>query len=258
MKRFFLLFLLTAVVGCNSTTVVQDISQEQAREVVTTLYDRGIVAVANKESTGRGLYNVKVSNSKYAEASKILVESAVLTKQRESVSELIGAASIIPQSRELEALRVDRALAFEVEDLLLKIPAVQSVKSIVRQNTEKNLQQRGAAIVVTRRKGSVLNSDDLTRLVAETIPGIDPEKIKIEIVEGGSQVIPHKQAMVPFLWFAYVPEADYKNLAVFFLGCVIIVGIASLLAGYWVGVYRERSVKFSKQESLGLNKWGEQ
>jgi type III secretory pathway lipoprotein EscJ len=243
MKKLGLIFLIAAVTfGCNNSAVVQEATQEQAREVVVTLYERGIAAVMEKQQGGKGVYTVNVPSGRYGEALKIISEKNLPSPVHATFHDFVGSGSIIPSSREIEALRVDHAIGIEIEDLLGRLPGVTAVKAVVREKAELDATHQGVAAVVNRSKGAELSLAQITALISKVVPGISQDKITVQIIDDESAHASADAArkMVPFLWVTFVPESDYKTLAVFFLGCVLVVGVASVLTGYWWGYYRRR------------------
>ena len=239
--------------GCSSTPVVQDLTQNQANEVVAALTSQGIEAIAKKESGGRGLYSVQIPAEQYAEAVSLLHERGLPSEPRPSMNDLLASQGIIPSSREMEALRLDYALGTQVEEELESLPNVQQARCVVRLNFLKNAQTPSVSIVVQHRQGTnPLAAETITDLVQRAIPGVNKNNISLALgdapelshsngspSEGISREngAVHKVPLVSFLWLWRVPADEYTELALLFSGALIVVGIAAAGLGYWTCMY---------------------
>ncbi len=132
-KLVVLLLLSSALLcGCNTVAVQDELTQEQATEIVAALSSQGVSAFAQRETGGRGRYRVEVKRGAYSDAIQILHERGLPSESRATFSELIAPRGLVPDSREIEALRLDRALAAELEEALENNPAVASARVVVR------------------------------------------------------------------------------------------------------------------------------
>lgn len=237
--------------GCSSVPVAEDISQSQATEIVAILSDHGISAIASRESGGKGKYSVEVKRSYYSQAVSLLHDKGLPGERKSSFNELISQNGLIPNSREMDALKLDHALATEVEEMMQNHPGIASVRAIVRLNFLKNNQEPAVSLIVQGRPGATVNSDDLVPLVAQIIPGIHKEKVSITIAPvapdeklSGSEGVFNDNGKVlrvplaPFFFFWRVPEDDYAQIALLLFVCIAVVSGVGAILGYWYGYYQ--------------------
>lgn len=231
---------LIIVSGCNEQTLLYDLSQPQVQEVVAALHRNGISAtVARAEGGGAEKFSVVVPGSRFA-AAHALLQAEGLPRPRElTLAELVEPGGLLPQPKRLEALRYDRALALELKDLLKALPMVVSAEAIVRSGSdEKNQQQAGASVVLKVIAEDPTLRSRVTEIVKRVVPQLQPDQIGLEIAEVGmlnssSEAQLGKERLVPFLWFAHVPEGEYTPLAVVLSLCILGVALAGGVVGYW-------------------------
>lgn len=233
--------------GCGDATLRDSLSQEQANEVVAALVERGIRAEVTRES-GKGKYRVGVKRGNYSEAVTILNQLRLPSEPRSSFSDLIASRGLMPDPRELEALRLDRALAAELEEALESIPAVAQARAVIRLNSVQNSADtgKGAAVLITRKPGAELREEDLRPILDRSLPGLDPSQIVVQFYESGttdpvggvSQGVERtsvggirKVPLTEFLWIWRVPEDEYNSLAGWLMLGIIGVFVLGLSVG---------------------------
>lgn len=247
--RLVLLAVCASLIGCGSTPVAQDLNQSQANEIVALLTTRGIPAVAHKETGGKGLFAVQISPDDYGAAVTLLHERGLPSETRTTAQELLAPQGIIPSSREMEALRLDHALAAQIEEMLQSHPSISKARGVVRLNFLKDGQNPSASLVVELKSAApVLSDADVAAIVMSALPGISRESVSIQLApalqdpdSSGPRNIAQAEPMVEFLWFWKVPQSEYLGLALFFSGALILVGLVAAGLGYWVCLfYRTR------------------
>ena len=67
-----LVLVICFLTGCNSVPVAQDLNQHQATQIVAALNEKGISAVAARESGSKPKYSVTIRESNYSQAVSIL------------------------------------------------------------------------------------------------------------------------------------------------------------------------------------------
>lgn len=252
----FTIVVCGSLVGCNTATLRDDLSQDQANEVVAALVRNGIHASVERETGGRGKYRVEVKRAAYSEAVSLLHDLGLPSQSRASFSDMIASRGLMPDSREVEALRLDRALAAELEEAIENNPAILSARVIVRLNSTSldvlgEGAEAGVSAVVRTRPGSEAHEEDIRAVLSQGVPGVDAEHIRIQMhhaissvtvtedtskggAEGVERIekgIVRRVPLTNFLWIWRVPEDEYNSLA----GGVL-VGIASVfLLGILVG-----------------------
>lgn len=243
MRRSLLALLFVAGIslsGCGDSSVADGLAQRDANEIVAALRARGIEASTEKERGAKGRYTVSVSSDRFGEAAAALTELGLPAEQKLSFGELVAPSGILPSSREVEALRLDRAAAAEIEALLSQHPGVASAGVIVRMRATQSGESPAVSVVVQKRAGDALDEAAVREIVVRAVPGIRPEGIVLMIAEQRPAPVAAQGSggsLVPFLVFWRVPQDDYGGLSVLLLG--LLVGITALagLAGYIYGQY---------------------
>ena len=231
---------VTSCMGCGDSPVADDLAQREANQIVAELRDHGIEAVTDKERGSKGRYSVSVPSAKFGEAASILSELGLPSEKQPSFIDLVAPSGLLPSSREVEALRLDRAAASEVEILLGQHPAVASVGAVVRVRSIQSGDSPSVSVVIQKRAGSQLDEPPLREIIARAVPGMKPENIVVTIAEQRALPASHSgdtSELVPFLVFWRVPQGDYGGLSLILLG--LLVGISALagVAGYIYGQY---------------------
>lgn len=230
--------VLLALSACDSIYVAEDLSQKQARQVVAALNQNGIGAVAERQSGGGAKYSVEISKKNYARATAVLSEKNLPTEERASFEDLTSQSGLLPRSREMESLALDRALAVQLEELLLQNPRVRSSKVVVRLNYLPEKSEPSASIAVI---GEGIDGTEVLSMAQRVVPGITPARISLALHKDESEKPSHRQEsgreMSSFLFgVARVPDEDYIVLAFTFIGSLITVAFAGGLVGYWYGL----------------------
>lgn len=251
MRRSLLALLFAAGIAlsaCGDSSVADGLAQRDANEIVAALRARGIEASTEKERGAKGRYTVSVSSDRFGEAAAALTDLGLPADQKLSFGELVAPSGILPSSREVEALRLDRASAAEIEALLSQHPGVASAGVIVRMRAAQPGESSAVSpavspavsVVVQKRAGDNLDESAVREIVTRAVPGIRPEGIVLMIAEQRPAPVVAEgsgASLVPFLVFWRVPQDDYGGLSLLLLG--LLVGITALagLAGYIYGQY---------------------
>ncbi len=245
-RQGVLVLFVFLCLGCGKTPVAQDLTQRQANEIVALLSSKGIVAIAHKESGGRGLFSVQINPDQYPSAASLLHERGLPSEARPSARELLTPHGIIPSSRQMEAMRLDYVLASQIEEMLQSHAAVSQARSVVRLNFVQEGQAPSASVVIELRAGApAVDREVIAALVQRAIPGIPPENLSITISAStepastavGSHLVAADQ-LVDFLWFWRVPAGDYLGLALLFSVALLLVGAAAVAVGYWLCLFQ--------------------
>ena len=251
MQRRSLLSIAVALIclilaGCGTTPVAQDLTQRQANEIVALLSSRGISAVAKRESGGRGLFSVQIPDDRYATAVSLLQEHGLPSEPRTSTRELLTPQGIIPSSREMESMRLDYALASEIEEMLQSHASVAQARCVVRINFVPEGQEPSASVVVEeRRAAEPLDEAGIAAIVQRAIPGVKRENLSVAISRAADKAteLPSGAAdsqaeLVKFLWLWKVPASEYSGLALLFSAALLLVGAAAAAVGYWTCLFQ--------------------
>lgn len=262
--RRFYLKLLTAVLvlalaGCADIPIAQDISQSQATSIVAALGESGISSRAYKETGARGRYRVEVKEGNYSRAVGILNRKGLPGKPRASFEDLIAQRGFIPDSRSVEALRLDHAMGVQIEEILENHPAVVSSRVIVRSKSiaDDSEEEPVVSAVIKQRDDVRLRSAEVLKLIENSVPGVVGENIFLSIQKALPQKDFKEQGgvyaagdgvvrvpLVPFLYSWHIPEDEYNSIAVVLVLLIVAIGLSGILLGYWVGTFRSQQQIF--------------
>lgn len=232
--------------GCSRSPVADDVGQKEANEIVSILRERGIDSTVEKLKGGRGRYSVQVASKDFGESVSILASLGLPEEKKASFSDLVAQSGILPSSREVEALRLDRASAAELEELLKGLPGVASASVVVRSHGLAAGVSPSVSAVVQTHQGKNISADEVRTLLARTVPGLKGEEIVLSIgehgnprakVSGGDRPSSESQQLVPFLRLWKVPRDQYGGLATLVVGLIFLVGAIAGLVGYVLGQY---------------------
>lgn len=252
--RFAFIALVVCLSACSRSSVVDGLSQREANEVVTVLYNYGVKASVAASAAVRGKYEVSVDSS-YASQARILLQANDLPREpAKQLNDLLEAKGLLPNPREVEQARVDLALSEEVRGLIEKLPEVRSASVVVRSMLL--LGKSPAAVIVVQRDASSTTEDQkfLTQIretVQPVIASVAPENIHIRSVSVSAEALKAAEEIFPneglklgvpltsFLRWWKIPSGEVKSL--YFL--LIIASVLSLVVGgflgYWYGFLRQ-------------------
>ncbi len=232
----FAAFLL----GCNEVPVAQDLNQAQAHAVIAALADSGIESTAQRGKGSKGTYAVELSSNDYARAIQVLRDAGLPGEVRPSVAELLSSDSLLPPGREIEMLKIDRAVAGEIEELLVSHPSVVSARAVVRSASliDNNLPP-SVSLVVTVREA--IAEDQLKELVRQIASGVTAENISIVLENARPKTTTKANEaprLVAFLFFWKVPQSEIFGLNMAVFGMVLVIGIIAAGLGFASGTAR--------------------
>ncbi len=240
------LLMTVFLTGCGSTPVVQDVTQKQAHEIVAVLVANGIEATVIKETGGGARYTVETSRDNYSRAISLMHDKGLPGEEQLSFQDLVAQRGLVPVSRAMEALRIDRALAIDIEEALKEIPSIASSRVIVRQNVLRAAagefvgEKPGVSVVVQQRPGQKINNNDIAQLVLRVVPGIEADRILVlkeeplleeAVTSGDGAQGSGASQLTGFLWFWRVPRSEYAGIALVFCS-VLLLG---LCVGWYLG-----------------------
>ena len=241
--------VLLLISGCNTSVVLNDLSQSEALEVIAALNATGISAYSAEDSGARGKFSVTVDSARYSEAVAIINDKRL--PRRSEFRKMIEPKGLLPNSRELEALRVDKARAIELKELLENHPDIASAEVTVRQKFLAEDEAPSVGAMVVTRSGSTLSTDQLRTMIQSFVPGINPERVvvvahaldssgnvfKAEGILNENQKLIHVP-LAGFLLGWRVAEADQNGLAITIVAFVLAVGILGAILGYSYGSFK--------------------
>ena len=241
MKALFALTIGLGVVfstGCGSSPVADDLGQREANKLVAVLGEHGIQAHVEKGRGSKARYSVQVPSGDFGGAVALLTKLGLPAERGASFEDLMSPSGILPASQDVEDLRMDRAIASEVEELLLGHGAVSTVSVIVRSHSIPIGSEPSVSIVTQVKKGVSLDQEKLREAVSRAVPGVKPSAISLSVTEnafGGGGVM--EEPLVPFLRYLRVPVSEYNSLAYLLIGLMSVVAFLVGVAGYIYGQY---------------------
>lgn len=237
------LMLVTAL-GCSSTPVADDLAQRDANEIIAVLQERGIAGYVSKGRGSGARYSVYVGSGSFAEAASILNRLGLPPEKKATFEEMTAASGIIPSSREVEALRLDRALAAQVEDLLKARSDVASATVVVQHHALGGRGKAAVSVIVQRRIGASLQDAEVRDIITHSVVGVSKDDVFVSIVDApsleatpGISVQGDQNRLVPFLRYWQVPAGEYNGLALLFVIISVVAAGLAGLAGYIVGQF---------------------
>jgi type III secretory pathway lipoprotein EscJ len=258
--RVVLALALLLVAGCSGVPIAQDLTQAQANQIVDALNQEGVSARAYKDSGGRGRYRVEVKSDFYAASVSILESRGLPGKPKVTFDELISQRGFIPDSREIEALRVDHAIAVQIEEALENHPGIASSKVIVRSRSIDEDGKPAVSAVLQFKQKQKPTKEEVQQIVLKAVPGMQPKNFHLSLHEQGERSQGNGQGgayreddgvvrvpLVPFLSKWHVPEGEYNSLALTLVSLMIAIVLIGMLIGYWVGYFQSE-----KREIVGL------
>ena len=230
--------------GCTSQTIVEGISQSQATEIVAVFAEAGIAAKMQKQSGAQGGFTVSVRAEQYPQAMVFLHARNLPRREEPTFADTVAQKGFLPNSHDVESLRLDRARAAELEETLRVLPAVRDVRGIVRTTSGG---PSSVSVIIQKTFGAEFDTDSVVKIIQKAIPGVLSDAIQVTVVDTPDIQIGSVQGakllkkitvsvpLVPFLGMFNVPEGEVSTLALTIcVGLVIIAGLGAFL-GYWFG-----------------------
>jgi len=219
--------------------VADDLGQREANQIVAVLRDNGIDATTEKGRGSKARDTVSGESSKFGEAVSLHSKLELPGEKKASFAELMAPSGILPSSQGVEDLRLDRAIASEVEDLLEGHNGVSSANVVVRSHSINSGAESSVSIVILKKKGGALVESDLRQVVGRAVPGVKAENILIAFSEAPIAAVgpTGSGSLVPFLIYWKVPESEYTRLAFLFVALLSLVATLAGVGGYIWGQF---------------------
>src|SRR5690606_4179144 len=100
--------------------------------------------------TGQGRnqrFSVRVDSADYQNANEVLHEFGLPREDHETVEELTEQKGFIPNSQEMAQMRLERALAVQLEHLLQALPGVVDVRATVQSQRGERAQPTASVVI---------------------------------------------------------------------------------------------------------------
>ena len=166
--------------GCRET-VVRDLSQRQALEVVGILAARGIEGSIVPEGAGLGsAFEVETERSQKRDAELALASAGLPSPDSLSSDDLLGTqGGLFPSSSFVERHRMDRALSAQIEEQVALFPGVSAVRVLLRLH---GASEFAPAVTEKKRAGPTMtvvvkmkDDDDVRKEVVAIVRKVVPE-----------------------------------------------------------------------------------
>jgi type III secretory pathway lipoprotein EscJ len=280
MRRIVILCALFIFWGCDTRIeLAQNVSQRQSLSIVSVLSKAGIEASAVSGKGAGGRFSIYVDKKNYARATSVLVENGLPAEEEESIGAMLEGSSFLPQSRLMEGLKADRALALQIEQHLEVLPNVTGAKVLLRTVPNGAISERGVSVLLFVVKDSVSKFDKqfIEQHVETLFPDLRLDRFKVSIVEdpqsrkptdvsteafpstviGSSvpvkDVTPQAESgRVPFLWLWTVNESQYTHAAALVLFFFLISGVVGAAVGIWWMSYLGAQIRTEQPKLPGL------
>jgi type III secretory pathway lipoprotein EscJ len=228
--------------ACNSKSIADDVSQREANEIVAVLDKNNISSDTVKIRGGKGRYGVVVSSADFATAAQTLTRLGLPAEKRSGFDELTAGNGIIPPSNEVEALRLDRAVAVELEELFLSRGDLTKVSVIVRSHSCRSGEKPMVTVLAHRLASAQVSIESLRELAKRAVPGLSPEDVyvSLSVASAGGALGDNRiqtTELVNFLGFWKIPVGDHSGAVIAVLGLLIVTGVLASLAGYLFGQF---------------------
>jgi type III secretory pathway lipoprotein EscJ len=149
-------------------------------------------------------------------------------------------SGILPASADVENLRMDRAIAAEVEQLLLGYGGISAVSVVVRSHAVPAGASSSVSIVAQAPQSSHFDQTQVREMVTRAVPGVKTGDISVSLSEyqvENSQSNNGGDALAPFLKYWRVPVSEYNSLAYLLIGLMSLVAFLTGVGGYIYGQY---------------------
>jgi len=216
------------------------VAQREANEIVAILSSHTIEASLVKVRGSKGRYSVVVNESDLPAAAGVLGRLGLPAEKKPSFQELTSSNGIIPPSREVEALRVDRAIASELEELFRSRSDIASASVMVRMHSRQPEDRPTVTVVAQKAGAATLDLNEVREIASRGVPGIQKEDVYVSVAEAHESTqggVGSGSALVSFLGIWRVPAEDHNRLVALVLFLVIFSGVLAGFAGYILGQF---------------------
>jgi type III secretion protein J len=184
------LVLASLAVGCSGVDLQSGLEERQANQAVVALDQAGIAAEKMREEGGRvPTYRLRVPRGDAAQALKVLQAHELPREAPKGVLEVLGQPSLIPTATQERALHVS-ALSGELARTLETIDGVLAARvhlSLPDDNPLREAERRArpsASVLIKARPGTALAENDVKRLVAGSVDGLDLAQVSVVVTVG--------------------------------------------------------------------------
>ncbi len=247
--RFVAVFLWAILTtACARIPIYQDLSENDANEILVALSDRGIEAQKMREEKSQEVsWSVQVAKKDSAAARKILLENRLPHKLQLGFSGICKEKGLIPTPEE-EKCRKILALKGEIINSLEKIPGVIDADVVLNipevsefaTESQPSSKRPTAALVIRVKKtpeGLELTEPKMQRFISNSVENLDPRDVSVVVtyIQTPEEVIKHNLAQAQKMEWVSIggvkvspsSKGSFKLYAVVFL--IFLLGLAGAL-----------------------------
>ena len=228
---FCSLLLLNA---CVTHELQTDLSEQDAQEIVVLLNEHGIEASAAKgvgEKKGEEKWSVIVrgGDQNLARAWRVLQENGLPREKDKSLEDVFANSGMIPTATE-EKARLLVGISGEINRTLKSVAGIVDARTLVVLPDSSPLLDKServpptASVLIKYRGQDIpLNEDDVKKLVARAVEGLQPENVAVVY----KKIEPKKAVnrnIIPLLGNQEFLLAALVLLAISSIGCLALVG----------------------------------
>lgn len=249
------------LIGCNDEIVARGVDQKQANEIVSIFSQSKISSKVKKDPNSKKLLVVSVDKSDYENAVSILTSKDLPKDKGTTFSEVISHHGILPDSKRMEDLRLDKALSLEIEENISKIQQFSSVSVVVRKEYLPKGSSPLVSVLLIEKPNykSKLSKDDIIKIIKTAVPEVDSSNISIVKERENHSAIGtgiygslknEVLELTKFLGQFNVAKQDYTRLVILFFSTIL---ISALIGGFLVSLYfRLKNIKKEKSKIVEI------
>jgi len=238
------LLVLFSLSSCQERELVVGLSARERVSAISVLNSAGILTEEERQTAngGKEFYTLKVAESDYPSAIKIIEQLGFPRDQTVSSNDLLGKDSLIPPTPELISLRLDFALSQKIRELIEQLPGVVSASVLYRK---ENSAQRASVVVQYQssqyqaaqdKGGSESPQTAVKSVVTQALPVDLPLSLEVQLVplslgvtQGALVAFPK-----PFSFKISSQEKDRAASQVFFV--ILLSSLAAGVVGFFSGL----------------------
>lgn len=187
---FLFISLLLMCVGCQTqTTILNNLSERDANEIIVLLASKGIDAqkaqavTTGVGATGEPKWDIMVPSSRITEALAILNQAGLPRVKGTSLLDLFGSQGLVPSDMQ-DKIRYQEGLSAQLATTIRKMDGIIDANVQITFPQEGEEEKQLTASVYVKHRGILDNPNSLAitkikRLVASALPGLTPENVTV-------------------------------------------------------------------------------
>lgn len=234
LSKLIVVLGLTVFLGACVTHELQSgLNEQEAQEIVVLLSENGIEASATKaasEKKGEEKWNVVIrgGDQNLARAWRVLQENGLPRQKDKGLEDVFSSSGMIPTATE-EKARLLVGISGEISRTLKSVAGVVDAHVLVvlpesspLLDKSERVPPTASVLIKYRGKDIPLTEDDVKKLVARAVEGLQPENVAVVY----KQIEPKQSAnrnLIPLLGNQEFLLASLALLAVSSVGCLALV-----------------------------------